>query len=75
MKIYRDERGLFIKDSTGGGHHHRPGPVAGYSHVYDMSDGGLKEGDNPKTSYVSSTPLIRIKLPDGKEVYWMRRSA
>lgn len=67
MKIRQDEKGLYIK---GPFDLYRPGGVPGYDHVYDMSDGGLTVNDNPKTSYVTGTPLIKIKLADNRLLYW-----
>ncbi len=67
MKIRQDEKGLYIK---GPFDLYRPGGVPGYDHVYDMSDGGLAVNDNPKTSYVAGTPLIKINLADNRLLYW-----
>lgn len=67
MKIRQDEKGLYIK---GPYDLYRPGNVPGYDHVYNMSDTGLKAGDNLKTGYVAGTPLIKITLADGTVLYW-----
>lgn len=70
MRIYRDARGLYIRDRMGGTNHYRPGPVIGYAHAYDMSDGGLREGDKPKTHHVAGAELVKIRLDDGRVLYW-----
>lgn len=73
MKIRCDERGLYITSRGGKDYpdgHYRPGRVVGYSHVFRMDDGGLKEGSNPKTYHVSGAPLIKITLDDGTVLYW-----
>lgn len=69
MKIRKDDRGLYITGRDGKDHY-RPGDINGYSHVHDMSDGGLKAGDNPRTRHVSGAPLIMITLPSGDFVWW-----
>lgn len=73
MKIRKDERGLYIRGrfykAGEPDNPYRPGNVPGYDHVYDMSNGGLKEGDNPKTHHVAGAPLIKITLPD-RVLYW-----
>lgn len=71
MKICKDAKGLYI---TGRGlgleRPYRPGNVSGYEVAYDMSDGGLKEGDNPKTRHIPYAPLIKIQLEDGRVLHW-----
>ena len=67
--VREDEKGLYIWLNGG---KHRPGKVAGYSHVFDMSDGELEAGNKVKTSVISQTPLIRIQLDDGCKLYWHR---
>lgn len=66
-KIRRDEHGLYVR---AGGYVFRPGPINGYSHAYDMSDAGLKEGDEVKASHVAGTPTGRIRLADGRQLRW-----
>ncbi len=73
MKIRKDERGLYITGRDGVDHY-RPGAISGYAHAYAMQDGGLVEGDNPKTAHVSGAPLIRIRTADGKTLYWAATS-
>lgn len=68
MIVRRDEKGIYIKNARG--EPYRPGEIAGFSHVYAMDDGGLKEGDNPKTIHQNQSPLLRIKLDDGRILYW-----
>jgi hypothetical protein len=69
MRIWKDDRGLYIKDRFGGTNHYRPGGVNGYDHAYRMDDGGLKEGDKPKTHHVSGAPLVKIRHGD-ITLYW-----
>ncbi len=68
MKVRRDEKGLYIANARGDGPY-RPGGIIGYDHAYDMSYGGLQEGDNPRAYHVAGAPLLRIKL-DGRDIYW-----
>lgn len=73
MLIRKDDRGLYIQSRWGAGDtngHYRPGNLIGYAPIYRMDDGGLKEGDNPKTAHVDGTPLVKITLPDGVVLYW-----
>jgi hypothetical protein len=65
--IRQDALGLFV---IAGGYKARPGPVRGYDHAYDMSDGGLKAGDRPVARHIAGTPLIRITLADGRKLVW-----
>lgn len=77
MRIYRDEKGLYIRSrcfSLGDTDHYRPGEVPGYAHVFDMSSAGLTEGDNPKAAYVAGAPLVRIRLEDGRVLHWENES-
>lgn len=68
MSVVRfDTKGLLV---IAGGYRARPGDVAGYSHVYDMSDGGLKVGQHVKARHVAGTPLTKIKLSDGRVLHW-----
>ncbi len=68
MKIRRDSHGLYIRNREE--HAYRPGDFIGYSHAWNTTDAGLNDGDDPKTSYVSGTPFVRITLDDGSKVYW-----
>lgn len=69
MKVRQDAKGLYIVNARGSGHY-RPGEVPSYAHAYDMSAGGLKEGDNPKATHVVGAPLLRIRTDDGRVLYW-----
>lgn len=65
--VRKDGRGLFVR---AGGYIARPGNVAGYSHAYNMSDGGLKAGDRVKAHHKAQTPLTRITLDDDRVLHW-----
>lgn len=65
--VRKDDKGLYV---IAGGYVARPGEVAGYAHAYDMSDGGLREGDRVKARHVSQTPLTEITPEDGKKLRW-----
>lgn len=69
MLIREDAKGLYVKNNRGDSDY-RPGDVNGYAHAFDMSDGGLKKGDKPKADHVSGSPLLRIRLDDGRVLYW-----
>jgi hypothetical protein len=64
--VREDSRGIYVIVNGG---IYRPGDVAGYSHAYDMSDGGLKRGDRVQVRHVSQSPLARIRTAD-KELVW-----
>ena len=66
-RVWRDERGLFVRVD---GYVARPGKVPGYSYNNDMSDGGLKEGDNIPARHLAGSPLVRVNAPFGT-VIWL----
>lgn len=77
MIIRKDIHGLYIR----GRHYskalgmtdepsYRPGYFPGDSHAMDTTDAGLQEGDKPKTSHMAGSPFVRIKMSDGRKVYW-----
>jgi len=66
--VREDDKGLYL---IAGGHKSRPGPVRGYSHAFDMSDGGLKAGMKVHARHVSQSPYNRITLEDGRKLVWM----
>lgn len=66
-RVREDERGIFVIQN---GLRFRPGPVNGYAHAYDMSDGGIKKGDMVKARHVSQSMLVRIRLDDGRVLHW-----
>jgi hypothetical protein len=74
MKIRKDNHGLYIRSRfytvDKNDPAYRPGEFASYSHVYDTNDGGLKEGDSVKASHVSQAPLIKIRLENGRVLFW-----
>jgi hypothetical protein len=71
MLIREDSNGLYIRSALGKDHlPYRPGHFRGHSHAWDTTGAGLQVGDNPKTSHVAGAPFTRIRLPDGKTVYW-----
>lgn len=70
--IREDDRGLFVR---AGGYRGRPGGVLGYDHALDMSDGGLKAGDRVKARHISQSPLIKLRLDDGRVLFWYTRDA
>ena len=43
----------------------RPGGVAGFAHVYDMSDAGVAEGQRVAVSAGSNPEVCRIRRADG----------
>lgn len=65
--ICQDSAGLFVK---AGGYIARPGDVGGYSHAFDMSDGGLKKGDRVKASHMTGAPIVKLRLEGGKVLHW-----
>jgi len=65
--VRKDAKGLYVR---AGGYVARPGPVSGYSHAYDMSDGGLVEGNRVKARHWAQTPLTKIFLADGRVLHW-----
>lgn len=66
-KVYEDEKGVYI---TINGAKHRPGPIVGYDHAYNMSDSGIKAGDTINARHVAGTTLCKIKLEDDQELHW-----
>lgn len=56
-RVRKDAAGLFVRTN---GDVFRPGDIGGYAHAYDMSDGGLAEGDEVRVSAISGTPLCRV---------------
>lgn len=77
MKIRKDKHGLYIRSrwyskQFNETHHpsYRPGTFRGYSHAWNTTDAGLKEGNNPKTKHVNGEPFVRIVLSDGSYAYW-----
>lgn len=68
MRVVReDEQGIYVKNN---GQKHRPGRVRGYYHAFDMDDGGLKKGDRVGVRNINHSPLCRIRLKDGRTLYW-----
>lgn len=65
--VRKDAKGIYI---IAGGYIARPGAVSGYAHVYDMSDGGLKEHDRVMARHVGGSPLTRIRLDEKRDLYW-----
>lgn len=66
--VQEDSKGLYL---VAGGYKSRPGPEVGYSHAFDMSDGGLKAGMKVHAHHVSQSPYNRITLADGRKLVWM----
>jgi len=75
MKIRKDKHGLYIRSgwylADKSAKAFRPGDFSGHSHAWNTTESELKEGDNPKTSYVNGTSFIRITMPDGRNAYWV----
>lgn len=66
--VRQDEKGIYVICD---GSLARPGDVNGYSHAYDMSDGGLKKGDRIKARHIGGTPLVKVSAADGETYrYW-----
>lgn len=65
--IRQDSHGLFV---IAGGYCARPGAVGGYSHAYNMTDGGLKAGDMVRARHIAGTPLIKLKLSPDVQLAW-----
>lgn len=68
MKVQRDENGLFVRNAIGSVY--RPGDVPGFSHVYQMDDGGLEEGMQVKVRQIAQSPIVKIVLPSGETRIW-----
>lgn len=67
MSVVRcDEKGILIYLN---GAKHRPGPIQGYAHAYNMDDGGLKVGDHVKARHRAGTPTIRVQTPEGERIW------
>ena len=66
--VREDGKGLYL---VAGGYKCRPGAAVGFSHAFDMSDGGLKPGMKVKARHVSQSPYNRITLEDGRKLVWM----
>jgi hypothetical protein len=66
-KIKQDEAGLFVKS---GGAKYRPGDIVGWSHAYDMSRGGLNEGDVVNVTPLSGEEICTLTRLDGYKLRW-----
>lgn len=66
-KVWKDDIGLYVK---AGGYMARPGDVNGYSHAYNMGDGGLAEGDKVKACHLGGSPLVKITTDAGIVLHW-----
>lgn len=65
--VRQDAKSIYV---IAGGYIARPGAVNGYSHAYNMSDGGLKKGDLVKARHIAQTPTTKVTTPDGTELRW-----
>lgn len=77
MQIMEDAEGLYLV--LKGGNEYRPGPIWGYSLVYDMSDGGLRAGDTPQVESEfgcrgDGSPFVKITLGNSQVVHWAKTS-
>lgn len=65
-KVREDAQGLFVRAD---GRLFRPGHVNGLPRA-DMTDGGLRLGDEIKARHVSGTTRCRVTKADGSELFW-----
>jgi hypothetical protein len=65
-KVRADESGLYVRTD---GRNFRPGEVTGVA-LADMSDGGLKVGDEVRAAHVATTTRARLTMPDGRILIW-----
>lgn len=65
-KVRSDENGVFVRT---GGHLFRPGSVSGLVRV-DMSDGGLRAGDEVRAGHVGGTTRCKVTTPTGADLHW-----
>lgn len=66
-KIRKDQTSIFV---IAGGYVARPGPVRGFDHAYDMSEGDLVEGDTVKAHHIGGSSITKIVTSTGRTLHW-----